>query len=127
MAGFWREHVGKKMERSSEWSKVRNAFVKKYYRCAACGKKKSWKLGLQVHHVVPFSVDPSKELDEDNLITLCADHHMWMGHLGFFQSWNPDVREDCTMMLRKVLNRPTKKKQKAWNKKFWDFFSPKEN
>lgn len=121
MAGFVRElvknHSG---ERSSEWPKVRNAFVKKNPKCAVCGKKKSWKRSIQVHHIVPFSVDPSLELEESNLITLCGDHHLWVGHLGWFQAWNPNVVEDTKSMWLRIINRPTKDDQKKgwWNKLF---------
>ena len=30
---------------------------------------------LQVHHIIPISIDYSKRLDSDNLITLCTYHH----------------------------------------------------
>ena len=30
---------------------------------------------LSVHHIVPLSVDYDKRLDDDNLITLCDEHH----------------------------------------------------
>lgn len=123
MSGFWREHVTKRMERSPEWSTVRNDFIESGNDfCAACGKKASWKLGLQVHHIIPFSVNHKLELESSNLITLCDKHHLWMGHLGYFQSWNPTVVEDCELMLRKILNRPTKKKEREWSEKFWSAF-----
>lgn len=83
--------------------------------CAVCGKKKSWKLSLQVHHIVPFSVNPDLELEPSNLITLCGDHHLWVGHLGWFQSWNPNVVEDAQAMNDRIMNRPTKKdKKESW-------------
>lgn len=126
MSGFFREHIVKRIERSPEWSTVRNDFIASGNDfCRACGKKKSWKLGLQVHHIVPFSVNPSLELKFSNLITLCDDHHLWMGHLGWFQSWNPNVIEDCRIMLKKVQNRPTKKDIETWNKQFWRMFGIK--
>lgn len=30
---------------------------------------------LQVHHIVSIASDYSKRLDNDNLITLCSEHH----------------------------------------------------
>lgn len=30
---------------------------------------------LEVHHIVPLSEDYERRLDEDNLITLCREHH----------------------------------------------------
>jgi 5-methylcytosine-specific restriction endonuclease McrA len=36
---------------------------------------------LQVHHIIPISVDDSLKLDNDNLITLCPRcHHEVEGH-----------------------------------------------
>lgn len=68
--------------------------------CAACGSPL-----VQVHHVLPFHFAillgrPDLELDPRNLITLCEkehgeeaqDHHLLLGHLGDFQSYNKDVR-----------------------------------
>ena len=30
---------------------------------------------IQVHHIIPMSVDWEKRIDIDNLITLCPEHH----------------------------------------------------
>ena len=30
---------------------------------------------LEVHHIVPISIDETKAFDDNNLITLCAYHH----------------------------------------------------
>lgn len=30
---------------------------------------------LSVHHIIPLAEDPSKSLDDDNLITVCTYHH----------------------------------------------------
>lgn len=121
MIGSIRE-VAKRIERSNKWPKVRKEFmaIPGNDMCAACGKKASWRRYLQVHHIVPFSVDPSKELDHDNLITLCGHHHLWVGHLGWFQSWNPNVVLDAMIMLERIQNRPTKADPKSvwWKKMF---------
>lgn len=41
---------------------------------------------------------PELELDERNLMTLCDEtinnHHLLLGHLGDFQSYNPNVKTD---------------------------------
>lgn len=114
MAGWSREHFVKPFERSSLWSGVRSSFMKTEGNdcCAVCGKK-GILANLQVHHKVPFSVDPSRELDMKNLITLCDAHHLLFGHLGNFQSWNPTVEEDCRIMFEKIKNRPNKKDDDA--------------
>lgn len=52
---------------------------------------------MRVHHVVPFHVDPSRELDPSNLMTLCEakkygiNCHLLVGHLGNWRRWNPFV------------------------------------
>ena len=85
--------------RSSEWVQVRSDFVRKHPRCEACGSG----YNLNVHHIEPFHQRPDLELVEDNLITLCREHHFRIGHdpdgKGLRKpSWlesNPNVRQDA--------------------------------
>lgn len=63
-------------ERSPQWRSVRDAYIKNHPYCAACGTKED----LNVHHVVSFKDDPSRELDKTNLVTLCRAHHLILGH-----------------------------------------------
>jgi len=87
-------------KRSSRWPAVRADFLSKNGSCAACGQTDH----LQVHHVKPFHMDPSKELDQTNLITLCEDEydcHRIIGHTGNFKKENPSVREDAAKELLK--------------------------
>ena len=95
MSGFIREQIVKRATRSSGWRQVRAEHLKKHPECVNCGKKS--RFGLQVHHIVPFHVDPSLELDPDNLLTMCGNPrcHLDKGHLGHWHSWNPDVVKDC--------------------------------
>lgn len=72
--------------RSSHWPAVAHAHLKLHPACAACGATKD----LDVHHVVPFHVDPSKELLESNLLTLCRLHHL-DAHCGDWKLWNPQA------------------------------------
>ena len=89
--------------RSSKWRNVRKEFIKNNDRCAACGSTRD----LEVHHVIPVHIDKSKELDMDNLITLCAEScHILFGHLMDFKSHNPLVREDCNLISNKIKTRP---------------------
>lgn len=91
------EHF-KSRHRSSHWDDVRDSYLTINAQCEACGSSKS----LQVHHIVPFHVDPSKELDLSNLLTLCMDEHdchLAIGHGGSFRHYNPDVREDVKKFL----------------------------
>ncbi len=99
MFGF----IDKIYGRSSSWRSTRNEHVKNNPTCAACGTDKD----LDVHHVVPYHVDPSLELDPNNLITLCGKRcHYVFGHLCDWKSWNEEVVEDCRKYNLKRLNRP---------------------
>jgi len=98
------------VKRSSKWSTARKEHLKIEPRCVACKKSKlshlvSKVLGkVQVHHIIPFHVVvalgfPELELDQRNLITLCNDHHLVLGHLDDYQSYNPDVLEHATKIF----------------------------
>ena len=50
-----------------------------------------------MHHVVPFNEKPELELDESNLMVLCMgddECHLFIGHGGNYDFWNPQVRLD---------------------------------
>ena len=79
--------------RSGQWPRVRRVHLEREPACQACGRRKA----LEVHHVEPFHVDPARELDPTNLITLCGDPcHFVHGHLMGWSRVNPSVRDDCT-------------------------------
>jgi 5-methylcytosine-specific restriction protein A len=91
--------------RSPQWQAVRKEHLKKESRCRACGKNKN----LEVHHIVPVHIDPNRELDPSNLITLCSEQcHLMFGHLMDFKSWNSSVVEDCYEINQKIQHRPYK-------------------
>lgn len=113
---LWRKDNGSTVakshgvERSPKWDKVRKEYLKKEPYCAACKKSILNKVltftrlkALQVHHRVPFHAvvalgRPDLELDHRNLITLCDStrgHHLLLGHLDDYQSFNLNVREDA--------------------------------
>jgi hypothetical protein len=79
--------------RSTHWPKTRREHLEKFPECAACGGTEH----LEVHHCIPFSVDPSKENDPDNLITLCGatghNCHFVFGHFHDWLKYNPHVRK----------------------------------
>ncbi len=83
--------------RSPSWPRIRNNYLRNHPVCEACGQKDN----LNVHHIIPFRIDPSKELDESNLITLCTDGpghmncHLVLGHAGNYKGHNERVREDA--------------------------------
>jgi len=89
--------------RSPRWETVRKNHLKSFPTCAACGCSER----LQVHHIVPFHVDRSLELEPDNLLTLCegkGEHqcHLNIGHLGNFKNYNPKVVEDSENFLDRI-------------------------
>ena len=88
--------------RSSKWEKTRSDFVAEHNQCSCCKTKKV----LQVHHIEPFHNHPEKELDVNNLITLCATCHFVFGHLKNWRSYNPNVLEDVKVFRKKMEDRP---------------------
>lgn len=89
--------------RSPKWRKVRAEHIKQHPTCAACGRKDN----LEVHHIVPYHIDPDKELDPSNLITLCGKYcHFVFGHLMDWKSWNENVVRDCTLYNISISQRP---------------------
>lgn len=91
--------------RSPGWKKVRDKFIKNNPTCAACGTKED----LEVHHITPYHVDKSLELDQDNLITLCGKRcHYVFGHFCDWKSWNENVVNDTLSYNLKRISRPTK-------------------
>lgn len=89
-------------ERSPQWPKVRADFLATHGECAVCGSKKD----LEAHHVKPFHLRRDLELDPNNLIALCRDHHFLFGHLCSWSSFNPNVREDAAAWRKKIKERP---------------------
>lgn len=95
-------------KRSSKWPSVRRQFLKANPSCAVCGGKKK----LEVHHKLPFHLHPDRELDPENLITLCENKadgvncHLLFGHLGNFKSFNPNVSDDAGAWHEKIKLRP---------------------
>lgn len=92
--------------RSPHWPHVRAVWLHTHPTCAACGGTEA----LEVHHKQPFHLNPARELDPTNFITLCecpgSDHHLHFGHLGDWKSYNQDVETDAAAYLGKVKRRP---------------------
>jgi 5-methylcytosine-specific restriction endonuclease McrA len=71
---------------------VRAAHLKRQPACAACGRTEK----LEVHHIVPFHKDASRELDPQNLVTMCdTPCHLVHGHYLSWRRANPEVVADC--------------------------------
>lgn len=94
-------------KRSGNWSKVREAHLKDFPTCSACGGKES----VEVHHKKPFHLHPELELDPTNLISLCESKkygvncHLFFGHLGNYKVENSEVDSDVTTWQRKFEER----------------------
>lgn len=103
-------------ERSPEWSRVAKEHRLREPACMACGYKGR---KLQVHHIKPFHLHPHLELDPHNLITLCEargrNHHLLLGHLSAWESYNEHIRDDVKRFYRKTAAQI--KADIAWQKK----------
>jgi 5-methylcytosine-specific restriction endonuclease McrA len=94
------QYVADKMQgkpeslRSPKWDKVRHEHLIKEPYCQWCGSFKN----LNVHHCVPFS-DPilgkKLELEDFNLISLCKNCHLSVGHFCNYKLNNPMVKKTC--------------------------------
>lgn len=91
--------------RNPLWPERERAFLNRNPACAVCGLEGP----VVAHHILPVPYclavgRPDLELDERNLIPLChatprascEDHHLYVGHLGDYHSFNLRVREDAT-------------------------------
>ena len=92
--------------RSSKWSQTQKEHLILEPNCRVCGTIGKLLNRLNVHHIIPFWKDPSKENDHKNLITLCRICHFLFGHLKSWFSWNINIKEDARIMLGKITNRP---------------------
>lgn len=88
--------------RSGKWPKIRNEFVAEHPNCAACNSEKM----INCHHIEPFSENPERELDKNNLISLCFSCHFIFGHLKSWTSHNPNVVQDSAWYSQKMAHRP---------------------
>lgn len=89
-------------ERSGKWETVRRKHLETQPACAVCGAKTD----LEVHHVRPFHLYPELELEPENLLTLCnRGCHLLIGHLGSYQSWNPNARGDAAWWRERIKER----------------------
>lgn len=89
-------------DRSPKWREIRSEHIKQQPQCQACYSIKS----LEVHHIEPYHINPERELDLNNLITLCKTCHFVFGHLMDYKSWNKNVVEDCKNYSQKIIGRP---------------------
>ena len=94
----------KGQRRSENWLEFRDDYVRRNPKCVVCGSTRK----LEVHHIVPFHVAPDLELDESNLMTMCANKkygincHLLIGHLGNYRKVNPNVVLDAMVWKYKL-------------------------
>jgi 5-methylcytosine-specific restriction protein A len=88
--------------RSSQWPAVRRRHLAQQPACQVCDSKRD----LEVHHILPLAWGGA-ELEPSNLNTLCARCHLFIGHLGSWQSRNPDYTADAAAWRAKVRGRPS--------------------
>lgn len=97
--------------RSPKWASVRKAFLKDNPVCALCGSTST----LEVHHKIPFHINPELELEPSNLITLCESSkggvtcHLFFGHLGDYKSFNKTIDKDIKTWNKKLQTKPEPK------------------
>jgi|SRR3990167_7301718 len=92
--------------RSGQWSSVSGEFLKQNPLCEVCGCKSKFLKTNQIHHEKPFHLFPELELRTSNLITLCPPHHLLVGHLMLWKSYNEHVRLDAELWNSKIRHRP---------------------
>ena len=89
----------------SDWPAVRRAHLRRYNVCTVCGTRKK----LAAHHIRPIQWYPELELEPENLITLCegpANHHLFVGHLMDWKSYNVNVVAEAKWWQMRIRNRP---------------------
>lgn len=86
-----------KRSQSRRWKATAARHLRENPTCAACGST----VRVRPHHVVPVSVDPSREHDFTNLLSLCESYthgvncHLFFGHGGSWSTWNPNAVGDA--------------------------------
>lgn len=90
---------------TAAYKKAMAGYLAAHPVCQFCGKAGG---KVEVHHVIPVSVDPTKAADVTNMVTLHRkpDCHMVVGHLGNFRDYNSNVARVCAVMV----DEKTKKK-----------------
>ena len=90
--------------RSGKWRKIRAEHLANNPKCAVCGSVEN----LVPHHITPVHLDKSKELDENNLITLCENDtfncHFFFGHYKNWCKYNLNIVEDAKFWQNRINN-----------------------
>lgn len=97
--------------RSNKWFLNRIQYLSEHNFCVVCGENGSPdKCG--VHHIIPYHIfmyfnRPELEFDFNNLMTLCVDnkehttnnHHLLLGHLNSYYSFNVNIFDDVVTFV----------------------------
>ena len=118
MTRYYKVHKRKHREQydkiKSKWEEFERQYWKKHpdqKYCHVCGETKK----IELHHIIPRHIDPSKIFDESNLIPLCKHDHLVFGHLGNYEWWNPHVVEDAKLIYNLLQKRKEEFKSKHPN------------
>ena len=89
-------------KRSPHWPATRKKWLKDHPNCSACGTDKN----PEVHHKQAFHLNPERELDSTNFITLCEhpgrDCHFRFGHFFDWKDINPHIEIDAASELNRI-------------------------
>lgn len=85
----------------SNWQSLRKEVIRCYPECSMCETNKD----LEVHHIQPKHIKPNLTLSWDNLIVLCKDCHLHLGHGNNFKNYNANIVEisEYSRKNRKIL------------------------
>lgn len=61
--------------------------------CEVCGANGGLLKPLDVHHIVPVSVDVTIAADANNMITVFRNRHLWVCHAGNYRQHVRNLRE----------------------------------
>jgi hypothetical protein len=88
--------------RSPKWKRLRDDHIRRNPACIVCGNTKN----IVPHHIVPVHQNPERELDPENLVSLCEGDtfncHLFFGHLRNWSKHNPNVVEDARVWREKT-------------------------
>lgn len=89
---------------TAAYKKAMAQYLAEHPTCQFCRKPGG---KVEVHHVIPVSVDPTKAADVTNMVTLHRkpDCHMVVGHLGNFRDYNRNVVHVCATMADEPIRR----------------------
>jgi 5-methylcytosine-specific restriction endonuclease McrA len=110
-----KQHYYNKHNRSDQWPRLRKSFLIANDKCVFCGLKDI--NIIQAHHIMPFCLYPTLELNKDNLITICGTEsdacHRDFGHPLGTQSYNPDIKKHAKFLKENGLSRYEEVKEMA--------------